>query len=97
MYCVICKDKPNHVDVRIQNRPDHVSYVLADPSVKIAGPFLADDGETMIGTLLILDVASRADAEAFATNDPYHKGGLFESVEVLPWKHLIGGLADPKA
>jgi uncharacterized protein YciI len=74
-----------------------VSYVLADPSVKTAGPFLADDGETMIGTLLILDVASRADAEAFATNDPYHKAGLFESVEVLPWKHLIGGLADPNA
>jgi uncharacterized protein YciI len=97
MYCVICKDKPDHVDVRMQNRPDHVSYVLADPSVKTAGPFLADDGETMIGTLLILDVASRADAEAFATNDPYHKAGLFESVEVLPWKHLIGGLADPTA
>jgi uncharacterized protein YciI len=49
----------------------------------------------MIGTMMLLNVDSRAAAEEFAANDPYAQAGLFDSVEVFPWKHLIGGLEDP--
>ena len=64
--------------------------------MKTAGPFIkSDDGDTMIGTMLVLDVATRQEAQAFADNDPYNKAGLFEAVEIHPWKHLIGGLPKP--
>ena len=44
----------------------------------------------MCGSLLIMEVDSMADAEAFAANDPYAKAGLFESVELIEWKQTVG-------
>ena len=65
--------------------------------VIVAGPFLGEDGATMIGSLIVLDVKTRAEAESWARNDPYAKAGLFDRVEIHPWKHLIGGLENPQA
>ena len=31
-----------------------------------------------------------AAAEAWAANDPYALAGLFDSVELIPWKKVIG-------
>jgi uncharacterized protein YciI len=43
----------------------------------------------MNGSLIILDVADRAEADAFVAGDPYGKAGLFESVQVRPWKKVL--------
>ena len=51
----------------------------------------------MTGTLLLLDVATRVEAQTFVDNDPYNKAGLFEAIEIRRWNHLIGGLSDPNA
>ena len=29
-------------------------------------------------------------AELVVRNDPYNRAGLFESVEILPWKGVLG-------
>ena len=97
MYVIMAFDKPDSEALRLENRAEHVAYVLAQGGVKTAGPFTSDDGETMIGTLLLLDVATRQEAQAFVDNDPYHKAGLFETVEIRRWNHLIGGLSDPNS
>ncbi len=97
MYVIMAFDKPDSEAMRLENRADHVAYVLAQDGVKTAGPFMSDDGETMIGTLLLLDVATRAEAQAFVDNDPYNKAGLFEAMEIRRWHHLMGGLSDPNA
>ena len=48
----------------------------------IPGPTLTDDGETPLGSLVIIEVADRAEAEAFAVGDPYAKAGVFEDVTI---------------
>jgi uncharacterized protein YciI len=55
----------------------------------MAGPFLNEAGE-MSGSLVILDVASKAEAEAWAAADPYAKAGLFAKVRIEEWKKVIG-------
>lgn len=95
MFVIMAFDKAASQTLRLENRNDHVAYVLAQDGVKTAGPFVSDDGESMIGTLIVLDVPSREAAQAFIDNDPYHKAGLFERVEIRRWAHLIGGLEDP--
>jgi uncharacterized protein YciI len=97
MFVIMAFDKPDSTALRLENRNDHVAYVLAQDTVKTAGPFVSDDGETMLGTLLLLDVDTREAAQAFVDNDPYHKAGLFEAVEIRRWNHLIGGLDDPNS
>jgi len=44
----------------------------------------------MNGSLLVIEVADRAEAERLAENDPYRKAGLFERVEIRAWKWLLG-------
>ncbi len=86
---LIAKDKPGHLNVRMDNRPDHVAYLKANEIVEQAGPFLDEAGE-MCGSLIILNVEDMAQAQAFADGDPYGKAGLFESVELIAWNRVIG-------
>ena len=43
---------------------------------------MADDGKEFIGSLLIVNVGSRAEAQAFVDGDPFQKAGMFKSVTI---------------
>lgn len=86
---LIARDKPGALEIRKANRADHLAYIEATGIVAQAGPLL-DDAEQMIGSLVILDVEDMAQAEAWAANDPYAKAGLFDSVELIRWKKVVG-------
>lgn len=90
LFAVTCLDKPESGPLRQANRPAHLEYAkAAGDTLKMGGPLLSDDGERMIGSLLVLDVADRAAAEAWCAADPYAKAGLFESVTIRPFKWLL--------
>ena len=89
LFALLCTDKPNSVDLRMQVRPDHLKYLESlGTALKAAGPFTTDEGSPT-GSLVIIEVADRAAAQAMAENDPYARAGLFASVEIRPWKWLI--------
>jgi len=58
--------------------------------VKIAGPFVSEDGKTMLGSLIVIEAADLGAARAFSTQDPYAQAGLFASVDVRPWRWTMG-------
>ncbi|GGB17733.1 YciI family protein [Allosediminivita pacifica] len=89
LVALIAKDKPGALQTRKDNREAHLAYIEETGAVSQAGPLL-DADEQMIGSLVVLDVADMAAAQAWADGDPYAKAGLFESVELLPWKKVIG-------
>ncbi|WP_430465766.1 YciI family protein [Tabrizicola sp.] len=88
-YALICTDKADHLEVRKANRDAHLAHIAASGVVEMAGPFLNDKGE-MSGSLVILEVGSKAEAEAWAAADPYAKAGLFAKVRIEEWKKVIG-------
>ena len=90
LFMFFCSDKPGHEQLRLDTRQAHLEYLggFKDRAVAV-GPTLTEDGEHMNGSLLILDLADRQEAEDFAANDPYAKAGLFESVTIRPWKKVI--------
>lgn len=88
-YALICHDKPGHLEVRKANREAHLAYVAETGVVEMGGPLLSDDGE-MCGSLVILAVETRAEAQAWADGDPYAWAGLFDSVTLMPWKKVVG-------
>ncbi len=90
LVALIAKDKPGALDIRKANRADHLAYIEATGVVSQAGPLL-DGNDEMSGSLVILEVADMAAANAWADNDPYAKAGLFEAVTLMPWKRVIGG------
>ncbi len=90
LFALICTDKPDHLAVRQQNRAAHLAYLSQfEEKMFAAGPTLANDGASMNGSILILDFADRAEAEAFAAGDPYAKAGLFAHVDIRPWKKVL--------
>lgn len=88
LYAIICTDKPGHLDIRKANREAHLAY-LDETAAVHAGPFLNETGD-MTGSLVVIEAADRAGAEAWAANDPYAKAGLFETVRIEAWKKVIG-------
>lgn len=85
-FAVHCLDKPNGIGLRLAHYEAHKAY-LAAAAVRtvISGPLLADDGETMVGSLFVLEAESRAAVEAFNRDDPFAKAGLWERVAIHPF------------
>ena len=90
LFAIFCTDKEDYLDVRLDNRPAHVEHLksLGDKLV-FAGPTLDDDGETMNGSLIVVDLNSIEEAQEFVSNDPYVQAKLFESVVIRAWKKVL--------
>ena len=63
---------------------DALQFADAD-TLLLAGPFTETDGQTMNGSLIVVEAASLQAAKAIAAGDPFAKIGLFASVEIRPW------------
>ena len=88
LFAVICRDKPGHLQTRIDTRDAHLGFLNEHGVVRLAGP-LIDTGE-MRGSLLVIEADDLAAAQAWAAQDPYKAAGLFASVEIIEWKKVIG-------
>ncbi len=82
-------DRPQAADLRDRVRPEHKAYLarMAD-RIAFAGPLVADDGKTMIGSLLAIDFDSRDAARAWLADEPFTRAGLYASTEVLAFVNL---------
>jgi uncharacterized protein YciI len=91
MLCtIICYDKPDHVDLRMKTRPDHLKWIEGcKVTFTYVGPLLADDGQTPKGSLLIGDFESLEAARTFAKADPYARAGLFDAVSIHPTRKVF--------
>jgi uncharacterized protein len=99
IFVLICKDKPGHLQTRVDTRPDHVAYLngLNEAGrLKFAGPFLDTAGQPS-GSMIAVEAKGRAEAEAIAADDPYSKAGLFESVTVQQWNWVFNNPDSPEA
>jgi len=94
-------DRPDSVALRTRVRPEHKDY-LAQVAGRIAfaGPLLADDGHTMIGSLLVIDFADRDAALEWLHAEPFTRAGLYATTQVHGFRNLWPqrvGFADPAA
>ena len=89
-FVALCLDKPNSIATRLENRATHLAYLEANAgTVRLGGPFL-DASSQPCGSMLILDCPDEASARAFLAGDPYAKAGLFASVELRPYRAVVG-------
>jgi uncharacterized protein YciI len=89
IYLFVLLDRPGAAELRQRVRPEHKSYLagVAD-RMAFAGPLVADDGETMIGSLLAIDFASRQAAMEWLAGEPFTKAGVYASVTVQAFLNL---------
>jgi uncharacterized protein len=91
LFALICTDRPGHLQLRLDTRGDHVTFLngLNERGVlKFAGPFVGDDGKPF-GSLVVIEAADLSAAEELAAADPFAKAGLFQSVDIRAWNWVF--------
>lgn len=97
LFALICTDKPDHLQVRMDNRPAHLAYLESlGEAMKGAGPFLGSDDKPN-GSLVLIEAADQAAAQAIAAQDPYAQAGLFASVDIRPWNWVLKNALETKS
>ena len=74
---------PNFAAMRDKGLQAHLDYLHSQKNILVvSGATLTDDGKAVTGSLLIVNVGSRAEAGAFVDGDPFQKAGLFTNVTI---------------
>ena len=90
LFHIRCKDKPSQMNMRASTRAAHLNYIANfGDAVVFAGPTSTDDGETITGSVFIIELENITAAEEFSQGDPYRKMGLFESIEIEQVRRVI--------
>jgi uncharacterized protein YciI len=83
LYIIYQEDGPGSAALREAHKPAHFDYLDKHEDILVlGGAMLADDGETRIGSVLIINVASRDAAERFSANEPLRQAGVFREVRI---------------
>ena len=85
-FIVQCTDVAGSAALRDSLREAHRDYLDARADMVIArGPLQTDDGATVTGSALLLDVADRAAVDALLADEPFTTGGTYENVTIDRW------------
>lgn len=91
LFIIHAIDKAGELPIRLDNREEHLKWAgeLGDRT-KMAGPLFSDDGETFRGSVFVVNLATLADARAWAATDPYALANVFKQVDIHPMHWAAG-------
>lgn len=97
LYAFISRDVENSLEKRLSVRDQHIARLIAlkdEGRLIIAGPHPAvdslDPGSAgFTGSLIVAEFESLKAAQKWADEDPYIETGVYESVTVKPFKHVL--------
>ena len=73
-------------EAREAHRPEHIAYRKGlGAALPLAGPIL-DDAGSPVGSLVILEADSKAEAEKVALQDPFVANAIMELASVRPYR-----------
>jgi len=97
LYAIIAKDIDNSLEKRLAARPAHLARLNAlqdEGRLILAGPHPAIDSNDpgsagFSGSLIVAEFDDLEQAQAWASEDPYQHAGVYDSVEVKPFKKVL--------
>lgn len=97
LYSIVGKDVADSLARRLSVRPAHLARLQAlqdQGCLLLAGPFPAVDSNDpgaagFTGSLIVAEFASLQAAQEWADADPYIAAGVYESVQVQPFKKVF--------
>ena len=96
-YLILGADVDNSLVARKAARPAHLARLQALNAagrLKLAGPLPAIDAEDpgeegFTGSVIIAEFESLDDAKAWAADDPYVETGVYDTILVKPYRHVL--------
>ncbi|USI73343.1 YciI family protein [Sphingomonas morindae] len=88
-FMILARDHADAGTLRAETRPRHLAYLKTlGERILRAGPLLDPAGAPQ-GSLILAEFDGLDAARAFAAGDPYAEAGLFASLEVCEWRHVL--------
>ena len=87
LFSIHCLDREGALQTRLDNYDAHRAHLNSTTTtIVLAGPVVADDGETPVGSMFVIDAANRAEADAFNRADPFYELGVWDrdSIRIHP-------------
>jgi uncharacterized protein YciI len=86
LFVIHALDRAGALPARLAAYEAHKAF-LADTTrhgvrIVMSGPLVAEDGETMIGSLFLVEADDRTAVAAFNRADPFHAAGIWDSVRI---------------
>ena len=96
-FAILARDEADALPRRLEWRAQHRARLIAlrdEGRLLLAGPMPAIESEDpgpagFVGSLIIAEFASQADAKAWADADPYVAAGVYREVEIQPFLRLL--------
>lgn len=96
-YTIIGHDVPDSLDKRLSARPAHLARLQSlqdEGRLLLAGPFPSvdaiDPGSAgFTGSLIVAEFDSLTAAQSWADADPYIAAGVYERVDVKPFRKVL--------
>jgi uncharacterized protein len=96
-YLIIGQDAPDSLAKRLAARPAHLQrlqQLISEGRLLVAGPLPAIDSEDpgpagFTGSVIIAQFPNLEDAKQWAEQDPYIQTGVYQSVDVRPFKKVL--------
>lgn len=93
----MAEDTPNSLEKRLAARPEHLARLQELQSqgrLLLAGPFPAIDSidpgpAGFSGSLIVAEFANIEEAKAWADNDPFVHAGVYQEVNVKPFRKTL--------
>jgi uncharacterized protein YciI len=90
MFFVVTRhDNPNSLELRLAERPKHLTYLETVIDKIVYGGALLDSAGKQNGSILVIDVPDLEAALSFAQADPYVEVGLFAETKVEAFRPVF--------
>ena len=90
LFVIFCIDKPGMAETRAAAMPAHVEYLNGAPFKNVmSGPLTSDDGETIVGSLYVVDAEHRGVIDKMFEEDPLCQADIWQSVEVRAFNKRV--------
>lgn len=92
LFSIFAYDVNDSLALRQQARPDHIARLEAldaEGRLILAGPNPNVNVEGFSGSLIVAEFESLDAASKWADADPYMQGGVYEYIEVKPFKQVF--------
>jgi uncharacterized protein len=94
LFAIHAVDRAGALPTRLANYDAHKAF-LSDTSrfgikIVLSGPLVADDGQTMIGSLFLVEAPTRTEVESFHHADPFFVAGIWEKATITAFLRRQG-------
>ncbi len=94
LFCIHGIDAADAMPRRMEHYDGHRAHLAKAEGMGVrivmSGPLVADDGQTPMGSLLIVEAESRAAVETYQHADPFYIAGIWEKFTITAFKKMIG-------